>query len=101
MRLIPLQAMPNRSLSVTIGNDRWTLTIKQALTSMIADIALNDELLLRGIRFCAGTPLIPYRHLQGSGNFLLLIAAEELPDWQLFGSSQQLVYVAPGELNGA
>jgi hypothetical protein len=98
MRDIPLTATPNQSLSVAINGNRWALTIKEARGCMVADVVLNDVVLLQGIRFAVGTPLIPYRHLQGSGNFLLLVDDEQLPDWRLFGSSQQLVYVAPGEV---
>jgi hypothetical protein len=97
MQDVPLEPIPNQTLTLTLDGNRWTLTIKQAVTSMIADISLNDVPLMQGVRFCAGTPLIPYRYLQGSGNFLLLVDNEQLPDWRQFGASQQLVYVSPGE----
>jgi len=97
MQVIPLEPIPNQSLTLVLDGNRWSLTIKQAVTSMFADIALNDQPIMQGVRFCVGTPLIPYRYLQGFGNFLLLTDNEDLPDWQQFGASQQLVYVSPGE----
>ena len=101
MRTIPLDAAPNQSVSINIGENRWTLRIKEATSSMIADVSLNDQPLLYGIRFCVGTPLIPFRYLAGNGNFLLLVNDEELPDWQQFGVTQQLVYVYPSEISYA
>lgn len=101
MRTIPLDAVPNQQVSINIGENRWTLRIKEATSSMIADVSLNDQPLLYGIRFCVGTPLIPYRYLAGFGNFLLLTNNEELPDWRKFGSTQTLVYVDPEELGDA
>lgn len=101
MRLVPLQAIPNQRLTLTLDGNRWDLTIKQARTSMIADVTLNDTPVMQGVRFCVGTPLIPYRYLQGAGNFLLLVDNEQLPDWRQFGASQVLVYVSPGEVISA
>lgn len=95
---IPLSAVPNQQITVNVGDNRWTLRIKEARGSIIADVSLNDSPMLYGQRFAVGTPLIPYRHLQGNGNFLLLVDNEDLPDWQQFGVTQQLVYVAPSEI---
>lgn len=98
MQTIPIEALPNQRLSVTIGANRWTLRIKVAVTSMIADVLLNDQPIILGQRIAAGTPIIPYPYLAIEGNFLLLIDSEELPDWRAFGRTQQLVYVTPEEL---
>lgn len=98
MRTIPIAAVPNQNLTATIGTNRWTITLKVAVTSMIADILLNDQPIVLGQRIAVGTPIIPYDYLSLDGNFLLLVDGEDLPDWQKFGVSQQLVYVAPDEL---
>ncbi|UNY40210.1 structural protein [Pseudomonas phage vB_PcuM_ KLEP17-4] len=100
MRTIPLAAVPNQQVTVNIDENRWTIRIKQATTSIIADITLNDEPLLLGMRVSVGTPIIPFRHLATNGNFLLIVDGEYLPDWHEFGTQQVLVYVAPGELSG-
>lgn len=97
MRNIPIDPVPNQELSVNIDGNRWVIRLKVARVSMCADIILNDEPLMLGQRIAVGTPIIPYEYLALQGNFLLLVDDELLPDWRLFGSTQQLVYVAPGE----
>lgn len=98
MRTIPLATVPNQQVSINIGENRWTLRIKEAVSSMVADVSLNDQPILSGMRFCVGTPLIPFRYLAGNGNFLLLVNDEELPDWRKFGTTQSLVFVEASEL---
>lgn len=102
MRNIPLAAVPNQSLTVTFGENRWSLRIKVANRSMMADVSLNDVPILTGQRIVPGTPIIPYAYLQANGNFLFLIDDEELPDWAAFDSTQSLVYATAEEMaNGA
>lgn len=98
MRLIPIQATPNQSFSVQLDANRWDIVIKQASSTMIVDLTLNDEVILRGSRVVAGTPLIPYKFLQGAGNFMLLTEDEQLPEWGRFGVDQQLIYGSFDEL---
>ena len=98
MRNIPIATVPNQELSVTLNGNRWVLTLKVGANSMIADVVLNDQPIVLGQLIAVGTPIIPYEYLQGSGNFLLLVENDELPDWQKFNSTQQLVFVEPGEI---
>lgn len=98
MRNIPIATVPNQELSVTLNGNRWVLTLKVGTNSMIADVVLNDQPIVLGQLIAVGTPIIPYKYLQGSGNFLLLVENDELPDWQKFNSTQQLVFVEPGEI---
>lgn len=98
MRNIPIQAVPNQEFSVTIEDNRWTLRIKIAVTSMFADVYLNEEVVILGQRIAPGTPVIPYDYLANAGNFILVVENGDLPDWQKFGVTQSLFYVAPGEL---
>lgn len=98
MRNIPISAVPNQQITLTIGSNRWSIRLKVAVSSMIADILLNDRPIVLGQRIAVGTPIIPYDYLSLDGNFLLLVDGEDLPDWQKFGVSQQLVYVSPEEL---
>ena len=98
MRNIPIATVPNQELSVTLDGNRWVLTLKVGTNSMIADVVLNDQPIVLGQLIAVGTPIIPYEYLQGSGNFLLLVENDELPDWQKFNTTQQLVFVEPGEI---
>lgn len=97
MRTINLDAIPNQELSVTLDGNRWDITIKECNGVMSATLLLNDVPLLSGQRIVAGSPLIPYRYMQGSGNFWILTENDELPDYNRFGVDQQFIYMSPGE----
>jgi hypothetical protein len=101
MRNISLDATPNQELSVTLGGNRWDITIKETNGVMCCTLVLNDVEILSGQRIVAGSPLIPYRHLQGSGNFWILTEGDELPYYTEFGVSQQLVYMSVAEFAAA
>lgn len=98
MQTIPLSAIPNQSLTVTFGADRWALTIKESKGVMVCDIALNEVVLLTGQRIVCGSPLIPYLYMQANGNFWFVTENDELPYYERFGVDQTFVYVEPGEL---
>jgi len=98
MDLIELAQVPNQSFSVTLEGVRWDITIKQAREVMVVDLVRDSIEILRGQRIVAGTPIIPYRHLQGDGNFLLLTDGDELPNWERFEVDQQLIYATAAEI---
>ena len=98
MRIIDIDPVPNQEFSVTVDGNRWDFVIKQAVSSMICDLSLNDQVILSGIRIVAGTPIIPYAYLRGQGNFLILTENDEIPYWSQFGTNQQLIYASAAEL---
>ena len=98
MQTIPIQQLPNQSLSVTIDGQRWGLTIKAAVSVMVVDLALNDQPLIYGLRIMPNQPLIPYRYLATVGNFLMLTVDDQIPWWEQFGIDQQLVYATADEI---
>lgn len=98
MQTIPIQSVPNQSLSVTIDRQRWTLTIKAAVSSMVVDLSLNDQAVIRGLRIMPNQPLIPYPYLATVGNFLMLTADDQIPWWERFGIDQTLVYATAAEI---
>lgn len=99
MRVIDIDPVPNQSFSVTIFGNRWDFVIKQAVSSMICDISLNEIEIISGQRIVSGTPLIPYEYLGSSGNFILLTENDEIPFWDQFGSTQQLIYASAQEIS--
>ena len=99
MRQIPLQPVPNQSLSFTQDENRWEVTIKQAVTSMIADVTINDVRVISGVRIPGDDFILPYTYMGVmQGNLMLTTQQELLPDWQLFGQTQQLFYWTPDEM---
>lgn len=98
MRDIPLEAIPNQSLSLTLDENRWDITVKWCGSVMAIDLALNDVQMLQGHRLVAGVDVIPYQHLSSAGNFFFITENGDLPYWEEFGDTQQMVYLSPAEL---
>lgn len=98
MREIQLQRIPNQQFTVNIGNSIWELTIKIAKKMMFADVYRDNEPIILGTVIVADNPIIPYKYLSGFGNFAILTNNGELPNWELFGITQHLVYLTPEEL---
>ncbi|ATG17008.1 hypothetical protein AB7092_08820 [Providencia rettgeri] len=92
MQEIPLNAVPNQRLRVSLGDDEWELTIKVARSVMLCDIKRNDDMLIQGVRVMPNQPLIPYRYLAGNGNFAFITDNDELPWWEQFGKAHYLVW---------
>jgi len=98
MRTIPISPIPNQQLSVTLDGNRWVLTLKEANGVMCCDVVLNEVTLLSGQRVVAGSPIIPYRYLQTSGNFWILTENDDYPEYTQFGDGQILVYMSVADI---
>lgn len=98
MQQIPLTQDPNQEFTLRLDDVRYLLRIKEANGVMVADVTMNDVLVLSATRVLAGEFIIPYARMVTGGNFLVLTNNDELPDYVQFGSSQQLIYMSLAEL---
>lgn len=99
MRQIQLQQIPNQSLSFTRDDNRWQVTIKQAVTSMIIDVVINDVPVITGVRITGDDFIIPYSYMGVlQGNLMLTTQQDFLPDFNQFGLTQKLYYWSPEEM---
>jgi hypothetical protein len=99
---IDLQQLPRQSFSVTIGDSRYDLTIKESDGIMSADIVVNDETIISGSRITAFYPIINYAYLEsGEGNFIITTEGDEAVFYESFGVTQFLYYVAQEEIDNA
>lgn len=98
MQTIPLRAMPNQSLSFTLDGNRWEVTVKQAVEIMIANVTINDDVIILGAQLLPGTPVLPYPYLMNFGNLILIVENEQLSDWRRFETDQTLVYVNAADM---
>jgi hypothetical protein len=97
MKVIPLKALANQSITIRLDNKRYDMTFKDTNGVMSCTIVRDNEVILSGARIVAGTPLIPYKYLE-SGNFIFLTNNEELPDYTKFETTQSLIYASMEEL---
>ena len=94
---IEIQAVPNQSLSATLDQVRYQITLKETDSVMSVDITRDDAIVTQGARIAAGTPLIPYRY-QERGNFVITTEGGCIPYYTQFGINQFLIYASPSEL---
>jgi len=100
--VIPIDALPNQSLSVTLDGARFDIALKSSDTSCFASITRDDELLIENSRATAGTFLLPYEYLEGdTGNFLFVVQNELIPYYTNFGITQALLYFTAAEVEAA
>lgn len=96
---IDLDPIPNQSFSLVVDQSRYEVTIRLAVEVMIADILRDGEEVVLGVRCLPDTLIIPYQYLEGSkGNFVFLTEGDEIPNYTLFGVTQNLYYLSPTEL---
>ena len=100
MNEIPLQAIPNQTLSIILDNDQYDIRIEATNNIMSFDIFRNNVAIVTGQRAVAGFPIIPYRYLE-KGNFVLLTMNDDYPDYTLFGVSQYLIFTSQSEIEAA
>ncbi len=100
MQTIPIQAIPNQTLTVTLDDTRYSLTFKEIDGSMAATISINDVRIISGFEIVAGGLLIPYRYLE-NGNFTFVTAEDAIPYYNEFGETQSLIYISQAELDAA
>lgn len=102
MRQIELRQLPNQSISITLNNNVYDLTIRSVNTGeaqiVAVDVQINGVYVVRGVRAVAGFPLIPSIYLE-NGNFMIVTAAGDLPNYTQFQISQFLVYVSQSEID--
>lgn len=99
MQTIALAAVPNQSFTVTLDGVLFGLRVIETNGVMSVDIDRAGARIVSGARCVAGTPLLPYRNIEGgAGNFVFLTENGELPDYREFGKSQSLLYASAAEL---
>lgn len=98
MQQIPLQILPNQTLTIQMNSILFDIALREANGIMAVDIFAGGEAIVLGMRAVSGTPLIPYRYLQNFGNFVFVTEKEEYPYYTQFGITQFLIFATSEEL---
>lgn len=98
MQNIPIQALPNQTLSVPLDNNQWDISIKTTNGTVSVTLVLNGIVIIENLRAVAGTRIIPDKY-QESGNFAIITQNFQIPDYTQFGNTQTLVYISAAELS--
>jgi hypothetical protein len=100
MQLFSLLAIPNQSIVTTQDSNRYELRFVACNGCVACDVTLNGQTLFAGVRIVAGVPIIPFPYLEAEdGNFIIVCDTEDLIDYTLFGSSQNLYYLSNAEMH--
>lgn len=97
MNVIPTQALPNQSFSVTLNGARFDISIVETNGVMSASIVIDTVPIISNVRVTASTFLLPYLY-EENGNFLFLNMNEDLIYYPNFGISQGLIWISPDDL---
>lgn len=94
MQIIPIETLAKQEFSVRLDEQRFVIGIRETAGVMSVSFERNGEVLLSNSRAVANRLLLPYDYLEGSaGNFAFRTLESDLPWWEQFNVSQQLVYV--------
>ena len=95
--LVVLRPLRSQTLQANLGAAQYSLKVYSAAGGMCYDMTRNNVVITRGQRIVAGTPLIPYRYLE-DGNFILTTEDNDLPDYNKFSDTQNLLYFGSADL---
>lgn len=88
---LPLLAVPRQEFSVTLNQRRWDIRVYQSTGGMCVDIAVDDVVLIVGVRAYDGAKLLPYRHLEAKAGGQLRFSGPVA--WENFGITCRLYHV--------
>lgn len=99
---VPLQAIANQSLSITLDGSRYELVIKEASGGMVCTCTKDAVVLVSNQRLVGDGPVLPYDYLRGGGgNIYIFTQDESVPWWEQFGVTQFMVYATADEIASA
>lgn len=94
---VPIQPIPNQSLTITLDGNLYEISIKATNGVMAVSVNCNGTDILDNAHAVACAAIIPAKY-QEAGNFVFLTANQQLPNYEQFGLSQSLVYFTEAEL---
>lgn len=98
MQIIPLQPIPNQTLTTSLDGSVYVITVIAARGSMAVTVVRDNITLVQNARAVANAPILPSRY-QEQGNFLFNTAGFlNIPDYTQFGNTQFLAFFQQTEL---
>ncbi|WP_420809778.1 phage baseplate plug family protein [Entomohabitans teleogrylli] len=91
---IPLEVLPNQSLTIRLGDNRYwiqIITISNSLMSI--SIARNDALLIQNQRAVSNQVILSQHNSKGYGNFVFVTPDETYPYYTEFNNGHELYFI--------
>jgi hypothetical protein len=96
---ISLKQLPNQEFSIALENSRYVIRVVETNTMMAITIIKDDVTLIENARFLPNDFILRSNLVDpDSGNFMMLVQDDSLPDWNSFGVTQFLQYINSDEL---
>ena len=97
MLIVPIASVANQSLSIVLDSNFYDISLQQVAGIVAVTISRNSETLISGQRAVAGSLILPDQYLQ-DGNFFFQTANLDLPNFQQFNITQNLVYLEVADI---
>lgn len=90
---LPLDAIPNQELTVTLDDNTYDIVLKEANEAMAISVSINNKLIVSNILISANTALLPANR-KANGNFYLYSLTDDYPYYTNFGITEFLIYLS-------
>jgi hypothetical protein len=101
MLVVPLQAVPNQTLQVTLGNQPCILNVYQYSTGLFMDVYISATPIITGVICHNICRIVRSLYLGFIGDFVFYDTQGNLdPIYTGLGSRYILVYLTPSDLGG-
>lgn len=101
MLIVPLQAIPNQTVTVTLNNQVTQLNVYQTFNGLFIDVYLENDLVIGGVICENQNRIIRSAYLGYSGDFAFIdTQGSEDPVYSGLGSRYFLTYLTEEELSG-
>lgn len=99
MQIIPLQAVPNQTLTVLLGGQNCRINVYQKFYGLYLDLAIGNTAKLIGVICERGNRIVRYAYLGFIGDLVFFdTEGETEPNFEGLGSRYQLVYLEAADL---
>ena len=101
MQLVPLQAVPNQLIDITVGSQPMVVKVYQKLYGLFFDLAFqNGSTVIAGVLCQNLNRLVRYKYLGFTGDFIFADAVGDAdPGWTGLGGRFELLYLTADDLD--
>lgn len=99
MQVIPLETLPKQEFSIRLVDRRFVIGIRETAGVMSVSVERDGVQIVTNNRAVASQMVMPYDYQTAdAGNFAFLTLNDELPWWESFNTTQQLIFASLAEI---
>lgn len=102
MQTVPLQATPNQTMAVLLGNQNCRINVYQTSYGLFFDLYSNGSRIVVGVKCQNANRIVRYAYLGFVGDFAFYdTQGSSDPSYQGLGGRFQLVYIEQSDIDQA